>query len=147
MRSDHSSALSIFHIDKCMTWCQVKKMSSSSLSISIWLKSHYFFKHCNHDFQTEINYFIWYLFINYLMILSIWWRCFSISTWSFKLQILQSLVITTLILRLTFSLDIFSFLWHWHVINLLRRSIVTVRKNVVTWVKTLHDNFSDHATF
>ena len=51
MRSDHSLELSIFHVDRWMTWRQVKKMSSSSLSISVWSTSHYFFKHCNHDSQ------------------------------------------------------------------------------------------------
>ncbi len=37
--------------------------------------------------------------------------------------------------------------WHQHVINLLHKLIVTVRRSVVTWMKTLHDNFSDHAMF
>ncbi len=51
MCSDCSLALSIFHVVRCMTWRQVKKMSSSSFSISAWSMSHYFFKHCNHDSQ------------------------------------------------------------------------------------------------
>ncbi len=51
MRSDRSLELSIFHVDRWMTWCQVKKMSSSFLSISAWSTSHYFFEHCNHDSQ------------------------------------------------------------------------------------------------
>ncbi len=51
MRSDHSLALSIFHVDRCMTWHQVKKMNSSFLNISAWSTSHYFFKHCNHVSQ------------------------------------------------------------------------------------------------
>ncbi len=34
-----------------MIWRQVKKMSSSLFSISAWLTSHYFFKHCSHDSQ------------------------------------------------------------------------------------------------
>ena len=82
MRSDHSLELSIFHVDRYMTWRQVKKMSSSLFSISAWSTSHYFFKHYSHDSQTEIDYSTWYLFINYLMTLSMWWRCFSISTQS-----------------------------------------------------------------
>ncbi len=51
MRSDHFLELSIFHVDKWMTWCQVKKMNSSSFSISAWSTSHYFFEHCSHNSQ------------------------------------------------------------------------------------------------
>ncbi len=51
MHSDCFLKLSIFHINRWMTWHQVKKMSSSLFSISAWSTSHYFFKHCNHDFQ------------------------------------------------------------------------------------------------
>ena len=51
MRSDHSLELSIFHVDRWMTWRQVKKMSSSFFSISAWSTSHYFFEHCSHDSQ------------------------------------------------------------------------------------------------
>ncbi len=40
------------------------------------------------------NYFIWYFFINYLMILSMWWRCFDTDAVD-ESQILRSLVITT----------------------------------------------------
>ena len=39
------------------------------------------------------EYFIWYLFINYLMTLLMWWRCFNINAVN-ELQILQSLVVT-----------------------------------------------------
>ncbi len=51
MHSDHSLELLIFHVDKWITWHQVKKMSSNSQSILMWSMSHYFFKHCSHDFQ------------------------------------------------------------------------------------------------
>ncbi len=51
MYSDHSLELLIFHVDRWMTWRQVKKMSSSLFSISVWSTSHYFFEHCNHDSQ------------------------------------------------------------------------------------------------
>ncbi len=94
MCSDHSLELSIFHMNKWMTWRQVKKMNSSSLNISVWSTSHYFFKHCNHDSQYFNDYSIWYLFINYLTTLLMWWRCFDINAVN-KLQILRSLVVTT----------------------------------------------------
>ncbi len=45
MHSDHFHTLSILHVNKCMTWHQVKKMSSSLFNISAWSTSHYFFKH------------------------------------------------------------------------------------------------------
>ncbi len=51
MHSDRSLELLIFHVDRWMTWRQVKKMSSSLFSISVWSTSHYFFEHCNHDSQ------------------------------------------------------------------------------------------------
>ncbi len=43
--------------------------------------------------NTWNDYFIWYLFINYLMTLSMWWRRFDINTVD-ESQILRSLVIT-----------------------------------------------------
>ncbi len=46
------------------------------------------------SFNTWNDYSIWYLFINYLMTLSMWWRRFDIDAVD-KLQILQSLVVTT----------------------------------------------------
>ncbi len=45
-------------------------------------------------FNTWNDYSIWYLFINYLMTLSMWWRRFDINTVD-ESQILRSLVITT----------------------------------------------------
>ena len=45
------SWLSIFYVNKWMTWHQVKKMSSSFFNILTWSTSHYFFKHCSHVFQ------------------------------------------------------------------------------------------------
>ena len=44
--------------------------------------------------NTWNNYSIWYLFINYLMTLLMWWRRFDINTVD-ESQILRSLVITT----------------------------------------------------
>ena len=58
------------------------------------------------------DYFIWYLFINYSMILLMWWRCFNIDAVN-ELQILQSLVITTcrlFIWIIYFTSSIFLFL-------------------------------------
>ncbi len=55
MHSDYFLALSIFHVDRCMTWCQVKKMNSSSLSISAWLTSHYFFEHMWSWFSDSLS--------------------------------------------------------------------------------------------
>ncbi len=95
-------------------------------------------------------YSIWYLFINYLMTLSMWWRHFNIDAID-ELQILWLLVI--MILRLFIWVNystssIFSFFtdidmsliffvnWLW-----------LLEKDVVTWVKILHNDFSDHATF
>ncbi len=46
------------------------------------------------SFNTWNDYSIWYLFINYLMTLSMWWRCFDIDAVN-ESQILRSLVITT----------------------------------------------------
>ncbi len=44
--------------------------------------------------NTWNDYSIWYLFINYLTTLLMWWRRFNINTVN-ELQILQSLVVTT----------------------------------------------------
>ncbi len=58
------------------------------------------------------NYFIWYFFINYLITLLMWWRCFNINAVN-KLQIFQSFVITTcrlFIWIVFFTSSIFSFL-------------------------------------
>ncbi len=46
------------------------------------------------SFNTWNDYFIWYFFINYLMILLMWWRHFDINAVN-ESQILRSLVITT----------------------------------------------------
>ena len=51
MHSDRSLELSIFHVNRWMTWRQVKKMSSDLFSISAWSTSHYFFEHCSHVSQ------------------------------------------------------------------------------------------------
>ncbi len=62
--------------------------------------------------NTWNNYSTWYLFINYLMILSMWWRCFDINAVN-ELQILRSLVVTTCKLFtwiVFFTSSIFSFL-------------------------------------
>ena len=64
------------------------------------------------SFNTWNNYFIWYLFINYLMILSMWWRRFDIDVVN-ESQILRSLVVTTrrlFIWVVFFTSSIFSFL-------------------------------------
>ncbi len=95
-------------------------------------------------------YSIWYLFINYSTALSMWWRRFDINAVN-ELQILQSLVIMTLKLFIWVNYStssIFSSLtdidmslilfvdWLW-----------LLEENVVAWMKTLHDDFSDHVTF
>ncbi len=79
-----------------------------------------------------------------------WWRCFDIDAVN-KSQILQLLVIMTfkLFIWVNYSTSsIFSSLtdidmslilfvdWLW-----------LLEENVVAWVKTLHNDFSDHATF
>ena len=150
MRFDHSLKLSIFHMNRWMTWRQVKKMNSSSLNILAWSTSHYFFKHCNHDFQ----YLRWLFYlISFHQLLddivnvmkTFWYRrsrrvVNSSITCNHNLQ--------TLHLSCFFHKSyLFISYWHWYVINLLRRLIVTVRRSVVVWVKTLHDNFFDHAMF
>ncbi len=61
MHFDHFHELLIFYVDKCIIWCQVKKMSSSFFNISTWSTSHYFFEHCNHDFQTHYLKQLFYL--------------------------------------------------------------------------------------
>ncbi len=95
-------------------------------------------------------YSIWYLFINYSTALLMWWRCFNIDAVD-ELQILQSLII--MILRL--------FIWVNYSTNSIFSSLTDINmslilfvnrlwlleENVVVWVKTLHDDFSDHATF
>jgi len=53
MRSDRPPALLIFHVDRCMTWRQVKKVGSSPFSIPAWPTSHYSFGHCSHASQTH----------------------------------------------------------------------------------------------
>ncbi len=95
-------------------------------------------------------YSIWYFFINYLITLLMWWRHFNINAVN-ELQILQSLVIMTFKLFIWvnyFTSSIFSSFtdidmsliffidWLW-----------LLEKNVIVWVKTLHDDFFDHAMF
>ncbi len=95
-------------------------------------------------------YFIWYLFINYSMTLSMWWRHFNINAVN-ELQILQSLVI--MILRL--------FIWVNYSTNSIFSSFTDIdmsliffvdwlwllERNAVTWMKTLHNNFLNHVMF
>ncbi len=95
-------------------------------------------------------YSIWYLFINYLITLLMWWRHFNINAVN-ELQILQSLVIMTFKLFIWvnyFTSSIFSSFtdidmsliffidWLW-----------LLEKNVIVWMKTLHDDFFVHAMF
>ncbi len=49
----------------------------------------------NSKLIISFNYFIWYLFINYLTALLMWWRCFNINAVN-KSWILWLLVITIL---------------------------------------------------
>ncbi len=95
-------------------------------------------------------YFIWYLFINYLMTLSMWWRRFNINAVN-ELQILWSLVVMTFRLFIWvnyFTNSIFSSLTN---INMSLIFFVNwlwlLERDVVAWMKTLHDDFSDHVTF
>ncbi len=95
-------------------------------------------------------YFIWYLFINYLIALLMWWRCFDIDAVD-KLQILQSLVVTTfkLFIWVDYSTSsIFSSLIDIDMsLILFIDQLWLLEKSVVAWVKTLHNDFSDYATF
>jgi len=150
MRSDRSLELSIFHIDKWMTWRQVKKMSSSLLSISAWSTSHYFFEHCNHVFQ----YLKWLFYLisfhqlldNTVNVM----KTFQYIDMIDESSSLRSLAVTTLRLHLNclITSNIFSSLTD---IDMLLIFFVDwlwlLEKDVVAWMKTLHDNFSDHATF
>ncbi len=153
MCSDHSHELLIFHVDRCMIWRQVKKMSLSLLNISAWLTSHYFFKHCNHDFQTHHLKWLFYL-ISFHQLLNDTvdvMKTFQHINAVDELQILQSLIVTIcrlFIWIVFFTSSIFSSFTD---INMLLIFFVNwlwlLERNVVTWVKTLHDNLSDHATF
>ncbi len=95
-------------------------------------------------------YLTWYLFINYSTTLLMWWRCFDINAVN-ELQILQSLVITTLRLFIWvnyFTSSIFSSFTDIDMsLILFVDQLWLLEENFVAWVKTLHDNFSDHATF
>ncbi len=95
-------------------------------------------------------YFIWYLFINYLTALLMWWRCFDIDAVD-ELQILQSLVVTTFRLFIWvdyFTSSIFSSLIDIDMsLILFINQLWLLEKSVVAWVKTLHNDFSDYATF
>ncbi len=95
-------------------------------------------------------YFIWYLFINYSTALSMWWRCFNINAVN-KLQILWSLIIMILRLFIWVNYSTSSIFSSFTDINMSLILFVNwlwlLEKNVVAWVKTLHDDFSDHATF
>ncbi len=150
MRSDHSLEFSIFHVDKWMTWCQVKKMNSSSLSISAWSTSHYFFKHCNHNSQ----YLRWLFYLisfhqllnNTINVM----KMFQYINVIDESSSLQSLAVTTFRLHLSclITSSIFSSFTD---INMSLLFFIDqlwlLEKSVVAWVKTLHNNFSDHATF
>jgi len=123
-------ALSIFHVDKCMTWHQVKKMSSSSFSISAWSTSHYFFKHCSHDSQylKQLFYLISFhqLLDDIVNVMKMFqyqrsqWIANSLITCSYNFQTLHLSCLITSSIFLSFR--------HWHVINLLHKSIVIVRR-------------------
>ena len=95
-------------------------------------------------------YSIWYFFINYSTALLMWWRRFNINAVN-ELQILWSLVV--MILRL--------FIWINYSTSSIFLSLTDIdmslilfidwlwllEEDVVTWVKTLHDDFSDHVMF
>ncbi len=153
MHSDHSHALSIFHVDRCMTWCQVKKMNSSSFNISAWLMSHYFFKHCSHDSQTHHLKWLFYLISfhqllnNTVNVMKMFQHIDAVN----KLQILQSLIVTIrrlFIWVVFFTSNIFSSFTDIDMsLIFFVDQLWLLERNVIMWVKTLHDNFSDHATF
>ena len=150
MHFDHSLEFLIFHVDRWMTWCQVKKMSSSSFNISAWSTSHYFFKHCNHDFQ----YLKWLFYlISFHQLLNDTvdvMKTFQYINMIDESSFLQSLAIITFRLHLSYlitsnifssftdiDMSLFFFVdWLW-----------LLEESVVMWVKTLHDDFSDHAMF
>ncbi len=131
MRSDHSLELSIFHVNRWMTWRQVKKMSSSSLNISAWLTSHYFFEHCSHvsQYLKRLFYLISFhqLLNDIVDVMKMFWyqRSWRVANFSTTCNHDSHTEIDF------FTRYFFIFYWHQHVINLLRKSIVTVRKNVV----------------
>ena len=95
-------------------------------------------------------YSIWYLFINYLITLSMWWRCFNINAVD-ELQIFQSLVIMTFRLFIWINYSTSSIFSSFTDINMSLIFFVDwlwlLKKSVVAWMKTLHNDFSDHATF
>ncbi len=150
MHSDRSLELSIFHVDRWMTWHQVKKMSSSSLSISAWSTSHYFFKHYSHVFQylkwlfylisfhqlldDTVNVMKTFQYIDMINKSSSFWSL-AVTTLRLHLSCLITNSIFSSFTDINMSL-IFFVDWLW-----------LLKKNVVMWVKTLHDNFSDYTTF
>ncbi len=72
-------------------------MSSSLFSISTWLTSHYFFKHCSHDSQTHHLKQLFYL-ISFHQLLDDTvdvMKTFQHIDAIDKLQILRSLIVTT----------------------------------------------------
>ncbi len=130
MRSDRFLALSIFHVDRCMTWRQVKKVSSISLSISAWSTSHYFFEHCSHDSQYLRRLF--YL-ISFHQLLDDTVDVMKTFRYRRSRRIANSSITCshnsqTLHLNCLITSSIFSSFRHRHVINLLCRSIVIVRR-------------------
>ncbi len=104
----------------------------------------------NSKLITWFIYSIWYLFINYSTALSMWWRCFDIDAVD-ESQILQSLVITTFRLFIWvdyFTSSIFSSFTDINMsLILFINQLWLLEESVVAWMKTLHDDFSDHATF
>ncbi len=95
-------------------------------------------------------YSIWYLFLNYSTTLLMWWRYFNINAVN-ELQILRSLVIMTLRLFIWINYStssIFSSLTDIDMsLIFFVNQLWLLEKDVVTWVKTLHDSFLNHATF
>jgi len=153
MRSDRSHELSIFHVDRCMIWRQVKKVSSSSLSISAWSTSHYSFGHCSHDSQTHHLRRLFYL-ISFHQLLDGTvdvMKTFQHTDAVDESQILRPLVVTIrklFIWVVFFTSSIFSSLTDidMSLIFFVDR-LWLLGRDVVAWMKTLHDGFSDHATF
>ncbi len=156
MHSDCSLELSILYIDRWMIWCQVKKMSSSLFSISAWLMSHYFFEHCNHDFQ----YLRWLFYlISFYQLLDdtvnvmkmfqyqrSWWVANSLITYSHNSQTLHlSCLITNSIFSSFTDINmslIFFVNWLWllkeklsHEWKLCMMTFLITQLNWSCWVK------------
>ena len=149
MRSDRPLELSIFHVDRWMTWRQVKKVGSSPPSISAWPTSHYFFGHCSHDSQYLGRLFYLISFHQLLDGTVDVVKTFQYIDATDGSSPLRPLAVTTLRLHLNCltTSSIFSSLTDIDMSLLFFVDrLWLLGGGVVAWVKTLHDGFPGHAT-